>query len=704
MSSAHPLALRSLVFVAVLAVTTAWAPQAGASAPADRSGGSSQPASSGPADPSAPATSGGKTGTRRADQPADEPVDPPADPLVATITMSGTGSTYGTAGVLEVQVSGPDGAATPTGTVRLSRDSDGALTPAAALVDGKASLTVPATWEPGTVPVTVAYSGDDVFGPGQGSGAVQIEAADPTLSVSAAPQQFPAAGSVVVKVAGPGALAPTGQVTVTVGSVVTSAVLAGGTATVSTGNRKPGSYQMTVAYAGDVRYRSAQITGEFSVDRALATIATSVTQAGSYGGSARVAVRVTGTGGTPGGRVAVVNGSRRVTGTLAGGAATLSLPTDWVGSRTVVVEYAGDSLFASASRGLVVTSGRARTGLSVGSVATTYGAGPTFRVTVVGAGSRPSGIVSLMLDGRVIGNGAVRSGSATVTTTVRPSPGLRRVTLRYNGSTLHAASSAAANWRVSQASPTVRASGTPATATTRARVTVRVTGIGVGPGGRVEVRSGYRVLVRATLNRGAATLVLPVLGVGNHRLTVAYLGDSRFRAGTVGVVVPVTRARSFGDGLFRVGTDIPAGLYRVNAGASLCYWELRTDTSDSFSGIITNDIGYGYRLVEVRASDRFIRSSRCGTWRLVSETANWPFRGGRIPGDGVFLVGRDVAAGTYAQYGDDCYVASLSNGRSDFAGIIDNHYIGPGESITWRIDATDFAFESSGCGTWYKVG
>lgn len=68
-------------------------------------------------------------------------------------------------------------------------------------------------------------------------------------------------------------------------------------------------------------------------------------------------------------------------------------------------------------------------------------------------------------------------------------------------------------------------------------------------------------------------------------------------------------------------------------------------------------------------------------------------------GDGVFQVGRDIQPGTYSNAPGvaDCYYAELA---ADGADILDNNIVnGPATVI---IDSP--FFESSGCGTWTKVG
>jgi hypothetical protein len=66
-------------------------------------------------------------------------------------------------------------------------------------------------------------------------------------------------------------------------------------------------------------------------------------------------------------------------------------------------------------------------------------------------------------------------------------------------------------------------------------------------------------------------------------------------------------------------------------------------------------------------------------------------------GDGVYLVGKDVPAGSYiASGGQNCYWARLENGSQE---IIDNH-IGAGQ-VRVTIYGGEL-FETTGCGQWRR--
>lgn len=77
-------------------------------------------------------------------------------------------------------------------------------------------------------------------------------------------------------------------------------------------------------------------------------------------------------------------------------------------------------------------------------------------------------------------------------------------------------------------------------------------------------------------------------------------------------------------------------------------------------------------------------------------------------GDGTFVVGSDIVAGTYKSAGpsDDgsgsCYWARLKNTTGDLDTIIANNISNGPDTVT--ISRSDGAFKTSGCQTWHKIG
>lgn len=189
--------------------------------------------------------------------------------------------------------------------------------------------------------------------------------------------------------------------------------------------------------------------------------------------------------------------------------------------------------------------------------------------------------------------------------------------------------------------------------------------------------------------------VVNAVAIGSATITATSEG----KAGSAVVTIePV----SFGNGTWRVGTDIPAGTYRsINAASASCYWERLRGFGGTLADIIANDIDGGIRLVTIGASDLGFRSNGCATWIAVA---------GSIRPDpsadfdvGVFLVGTEVAPGIWrsASTTRSCYWERLTGFGGTSAERITND-IGDGPRIV-AIAATDRGFSSSGCVLWSRV-
>ncbi|MDQ0605253.1 hypothetical protein QF037_009598 [Streptomyces canus] len=77
---------------------------------------------------------------------------------------------------------------------------------------------------------------------------------------------------------------------------------------------------------------------------------------------------------------------------------------------------------------------------------------------------------------------------------------------------------------------------------------------------------------------------------------------------------------------------------------------------------------------------------------------------GGIPGDGTFLVGKDIQAGTYRSEGKNkygCYWARLSDTTGEEDAIIANGNA-EGPAIV-KVAAGDKAFQTTDCQPWKKI-
>lgn len=163
---------------------------------------------------------------------------------------------------------------------------------------------------------------------------------------------------------------------------------------------------------------------------------------------------------------------------------------------------------------------------------------------------------------------------------------------------------------------------------------------------------------------------------------------------------PAGPATTFGDGTHVVGTDIAPGTYRNSSSSAGCYWERLSGFGGTFDEIIANEFAEYRQLVTIEETDVGFSSEDCGTWTqdlspiTSSPTASF--------GDGMYLVGVDIAPGTWRNDGSSgCYWARLSGFSHQFADIIANEYSDSQQTVT--ISSSDVGFESDDCDTWQRL-
>ena len=159
---------------------------------------------------------------------------------------------------------------------------------------------------------------------------------------------------------------------------------------------------------------------------------------------------------------------------------------------------------------------------------------------------------------------------------------------------------------------------------------------------------------------------------------------------------------SFGNGTWRVGSDIPSGTYRNSDSSGLCYAARLSGFGGSLDEIIANELSYNLMIVTIKPSDAGFESQDCGVWsnKLTPRTASptSPFAGG------YYLVGNEVAAGLWrnSDSSELCYWERLSGFGWTLDDIITN---GLSTSIeTVQIGPSDVGFHSEDCGTWTYLG
>jgi hypothetical protein len=156
---------------------------------------------------------------------------------------------------------------------------------------------------------------------------------------------------------------------------------------------------------------------------------------------------------------------------------------------------------------------------------------------------------------------------------------------------------------------------------------------------------------------------------------------------------------SFGDGTNQIGAALPSGTYRTLANSSGCYWERLSGFSGQLSDVITNGFSIVPQVVTIAPTDAGFSSSGCGTWTgdlsTITTSPIAPF------GDGMFIVGTDIGAGTWsAPGGTGCYWERLSGFSGELSDLIANDFGTISPLVT--IFGSDVGFGSERCGMWTR--
>ncbi|MEV7321730.1 Ig-like domain repeat protein [Streptomyces sp. NPDC093970] len=152
---------------------------------------------------------------------------------------------------------------------------------------------------------------------------------------------------VAVTVTGTHGVKPTGKVTVKDGTTVvgTGTLDSSGKVTIGLSNHlKVATHSLSVSYPGTSKLNASSSLVSLKITKASAAVSTSHPTSVSHTAKAKVTVKVTATGTTPGGSVRIYQGSKVIaTGTLSGGHVTITLPKLSKGKHSLHAFYVGSS-------------------------------------------------------------------------------------------------------------------------------------------------------------------------------------------------------------------------------------------------------------------------------------------------------------------------------------------------------------------------
>jgi len=200
---------------------------------------------------------------------------------------------------------------------------------------------------------------------------------------------------------------------------------------------------------------------------------------------------------------------------------------------------------------------------------------------------------------------------------------------------------------------------------------------------------------------GGYTVTATLAGYGSAALPVGIDGNTTFNI-RLNPLAPRTR---FGPGQYRVGADMPAGLYYSDPGHGCSFRRLQGFGGTSGDAITTTQLNFDasqwvIRLLPTDAG--FSTDSSCGFWHTT------PRRGLEATiTAGAWAVGTQVTAGTYraesASVG--CEWQRLSDFTASPAAVIASAFVSTTSAQIVTIASTDAGFTStSECGTWVRTG
>jgi hypothetical protein len=237
---------------------------------------------------------------------------------------------------------------------------------------------------------------------------------------------------------------------------------------------------------------------------------------------------------------------------VSGGAAVLSISSLPVGSNSITAVYSGDANFnAATSSAVVVTVGAMQSvGLNLSASATSVVQNSNVTLTASFAAtqdtSKPSGTVSFLNNGTVIGIVPVSSGTASLTVSSLP-VGTDSITAVYSGdANFNAATSSAVVVTVNAIQSlglNLSASATSVSQDSSVTLTASfaATQSASKPSGTVSFLNNGTVIGIVPISSRAASLTVSSLPVGTDSVTAVYSGDGNFSAATsAAVTITVT--------------------------------------------------------------------------------------------------------------------------------------------------------------------
>jgi hypothetical protein len=337
----------------------------------------------------------------------------------------------------------PQAGGQATGTVNFK---DGSTTVGTSVVSGNTATFHTNILAAGSHSITAVYGGDPNFS-GSTSNLVSQVVNQATTTVTLISSANPAVVNQNVTftatVAGQNGGTATGTVSFAQnGSVIGTATVINGQATLGKAFGSANTKSITATYSGDANFAASTsaVLNEVIVTKFTTTTAlVSNPNPSIVGQSVTFTATVSSASGTPTGTVTFMqNGSSIGSATLGGGQATFSKEFDSANSKSITAVYSGDASFSTSSSSALsqmVNKATTTTVLVSSPDPSAVGQSVTIKAAVTPQfGGSPSGTITFIQNGSTIGTATLSGGQATLSK-VFGSAGAKALSATYSGDT-----------------------------------------------------------------------------------------------------------------------------------------------------------------------------------------------------------------------------------------------------------------------------
>jgi len=388
--------------------------------------------------------------------------------------------------------------------------------------------------------ITAVYQGDTAHATSTSAVLSEriVEAATASLSSSANPVIYGNAFTLTARIAGSGALVPTGNIVFRDGTTTlgTAALDGTGAATLSPTGLAVGSHTISASYAGDTNFSAASATLVETITNSTTEIAlTASANPATYLAAETFSATVTDNGGIASGTVTFMDGGTSI-GTAqlnASGVGSVTVTTLEPGPHSIVANYAGNAnIGASVSTPLAISVKETTTM----TLASNADPSPTLAAFTLTAGVMnsgvgvPTGVVTFMDGAALLGTANVDATGHASLNIASMSGGNHALTASYAGDADNFAGASPTLTETVQLRPTtVALTGSSTDASNPQQVTL-IAVVGwtgpVAPTGTVSFAYGGTVLGSAPVGAIGVALLTVTFGAQSESIVATYNGDA----------------------------------------------------------------------------------------------------------------------------------------------------------------------------------